>query len=59
MELQRELLDLYEEQEKLVLASNDEFSSQCDRGEYIGRLKQLNEQLRVKNQKICELKSRI
>lgn len=42
MELQRELLDLYEEQEKLVLASNDEFSSQCDRGEYIGRLKQLN-----------------
>ena len=42
IELQKELLELYEEQENLILVSNDEFVTQAERSEYVGQLKQIN-----------------
>ena len=38
--------------------SNDEAASQNERAEYLGRLKQIHEQIRVKNEKACELKAK-
>lgn len=39
--------------------SNDEGVTQNERAEYLGRLKQIHEQIRVKNEKVCELKAKI
>lgn len=41
------------------MASNDEHTSQNERAEYLGRLKQIHEQIRVKNEKACDLKARV
>ena len=43
---------LFEEHEQLLNASK-ECTSSSARAEYIGRLKQLNEQIRLNSEKIC------
>lgn len=39
--------------------SSEDNTTQNERAEYLGRMKQIHEQIRTKNEKACELKSKI
>ena len=49
IEIQKELLELYDEEESLIMMSGEDNATQNERAEYLGRMKQIHEQIRIKN----------